>query len=131
MKKIFATIMLAIILGNGLFAQDIKTTIGMQFMQVTTIESVMAGGLGRSKMIVTNADGSQDEEDMENLFSLVGINFKNIRKNEDKIVRTLKTCTDSGWKLEQTTSLTLSPNDSGSGGIFMTRYLLSKPVEKK
>lgn len=131
MKKIVTTMMLALAIGNSLFAQEIKTDVGKQFMQVTTVESVLAGGLGRSKMITTNADGSQQEEDMENLFSLVGINFKNIRKNEDKIVRTLKTCTDNGWKLEQTISLTLSPNDSGSGGIFMTRYLLSKPVETK
>ena len=95
-------------------------------MQVTTVESVLAGGLGRSRMIITNPDGSQKEADMENLFSIAGINFKNIKSNEDKLIRMLKDYTDSGWKLEQVTSLTLSQNDSGSGGIFMTRYLLSK-----
>ena len=100
-------------------------------MQVNTVESVVAGGLGRSKMIITNPDGSQKEADLENLFSIAGINFKNIKENEDKIVRTLKTYTDDGWKLDHVTSLTLSQNDSGAGGIFMTRYLLAKPVEKK
>ena len=68
---------------------------------------------------------------MENLFSMAGINFKNIKENEDKLVKTLKGYTDEGWKLEQVTSLTLSQNDSGAGGIFMTRYVLSKQVEKK
>ena len=102
-----------------------------QFMQVTTVESVVAGGLGRSKMIVTNPDGSQKETEINNLFSMTGINFKNIRENEDNLVKTLKTYTDDGWKLEQVTSLTLSQNDSGAGGIFMTRYLLSKPEAKK
>jgi hypothetical protein len=62
---------------------------------------------------------------------LTGINFKNIKENEDKIVKTLKAYTGDGWKLDHVTSLTLSQNDNGAGGIFMTRYLLSKPVGKK
>lgn len=115
----------------SLHAQEIKPDINKQFMQINTVESVIAGGLGRSKMIITNPDGSQKETDLENLFSMAGINFKNIKENEDKLVRTLKTYTDDGWKLDHVTSFTLSQNDSGAGGIFMTRYLLSKPVEKK
>jgi len=82
-------------------------------------------------MIITNPDGSQKESDLNNLFSMMGINFKNIKENEDNLIKTLKTYTDDGWKLEQVTSLTLSQNDSGAGGIFMTRYLLSKPEQKK
>ena len=100
-------------------------------MQINTVESVVAGGLGRSKMIITNPDGSQKEADLDNLFSLAGINFKNIKENEDRILKILKTYTDDGWKLDHVTSLTLSQNDNGAGGIFMTRYLLSKPDEKK
>jgi hypothetical protein len=82
-------------------------------------------------MIITHPDGSQKETDLENLFSLTGINFKNIKENEDKIIKTLKSYTDDGWKLDHVIPLTLSQNDNGAGGIFMTRYLLSKPVEKK
>lgn len=100
-------------------------------MQVTTVESVVAGGLGRSKMIVTHADGSQKESELNNLFSMTGINFKNIKENEETLIKTLKSFTDEGWKIDQVTSLTLSQNDSGAGGIFMTRYLLSKPDSKK
>ena len=111
---------------GNLKAQDTLTKKSQQFMQVTTVESVLAGGLGRSRMIVTNPDGTQKESDMENLFSMVGINFKNIKHNEDKLVRTLKSIHDNGWKIAHVTSLTLSQNDSGAGGIFMTRYLLSK-----
>jgi hypothetical protein len=62
---------------------------------------------------------------------MMGINFKNIKDNEGQLVRVLKDYTNAGWKLEQITSLTLSQNDSGAGGIFMTRYLLSKPDEKR
>jgi hypothetical protein len=112
-------------------AQEIKAEPVKQFMQVTTVESVVAGGLGRSKMIITQADGTQKEYEMENLFSMTGINFKNIKENENRILRTLKEYTSNGWKPDQVTSLTLSQNDSGAGGIFMTRYLLSKTEEKK
>lgn len=132
MKKIILILLVAVAVSGGVMAQEVKPeAIAKQFMQINTVESVVAGGLGRSRMIVTNPDGSQKETDMENLFSMAGINFKNIKENEDKLVKTLKSYTDDGWKLEHVTSLTLSQNDSGAGGIFMTRYLLSKPAEKK
>ena len=131
MKKIVLSLIIALLIGIGLSAQEVKPEAGKQFMQINTVESVVAGGVGRSKMIVTNPDGSQKESDLENLFSMTGINFKNIKDNEDKLVRTLKQYTDDGWKLDHVTSLTLSQNDSGAGGIFMTRYLLSKSLEKK
>ncbi len=131
MKRIILVALFATALGGGINAQEIKPEGNKQFMQINTVESVVAGGMGRSKMIITNPDGSQKETDLENLFSITGINFKNIRQNEDKLVNTLKSYTDDGWKLDHVTSLTLSQNDSGAGGIFMTRYLLSKTVEKK
>ena len=132
MKKLNIFIVIALVISSSLFAQETKPdTTSKQFMQINMVESVVAGGLGRSKMIITNPDGSQKEANLENLFSVAGINFKNIKDNEEKIVRTLKTYTDDGWKIDHVTSLTLSQNDSGAGGIFMTRYLLSKPVEKK
>lgn len=129
MKRIivFALLMFSL---SSLKAQDTVPEPGKQFMQITTVESVVGGGLGRSKMIITNPDGSQKESDLENLFSMAGINFKNIKENEDKIVKILKAYTDEGWKMEHVTSFTLSPSDNGLG-IFMTRYLLSKPESKR
>jgi len=125
-------LVIAVAACTSLAAQDIKPESTVkQFVQINTIESVVAGGLGRSRMIITNPDGSQREHEMENLFSVAGINFKNIKENEEQILRTLKTYTDDGWKIDYVTSLTLSQNDSGAGGIFMTRYLLSRPVDKK
>jgi hypothetical protein len=126
MKKIVLLLITVISISSSLKAQDIKSQTEKQYMQVTAVESVLSGGIGRSKMIITNPDGSQKESDLENLFSLVGINFKNIKQNEDKLLKTLKEYTGNGWKLDQVTSLTLSQNDTGAGGIFMTRYLLSK-----
>lgn len=130
MKKIILSLGLILAVIFSADAQEVKKEEKKQFMQITTVESVVAGGLGRSKMIITNPDGSQKESEMENLFSLAGINFKNIKDNEDKIVKTLKTYTDDGWQIDRVTSFTLSPGDNGQG-IFMTRYLLSKPDGKR
>jgi hypothetical protein len=129
MKKLIIAIV-AVIAFLQLSAQEQKTDTPQKFMQITTIESVVGGGFGRSKMIITKEDGSQEERDMENLFSVAGINLKNIKSNESDIMRVLKTYTDQGWKLVQAIPLTLSPNQN-SNGIFMTRYLLCKLEEKK
>lgn len=134
MKKLLSVLILALAFGVSANAQEQKeetrSTV-KQFMQINTVESVVAGGMGRSKMIITFPDGTQKEADLDNLFSMTGINFKNIKDNEEKILRTIRSYTDDGWKLDHVTSLTLSQNDSGAGGIFMTRYLLSKSSEKK
>lgn len=128
MKKYLLTFLLTISFAGLVKAQD-KTDSNKQFLQITIIESVISGGAGRSKMIITNPDASQEEVDLENLFSMMGINFKNIKSNELKITQTLKNYTDKGWKLEQVTPLSVSPGQ-GSNGIFMTRYLLSKTGQK-
>lgn len=122
---------LAIAFSSAIKARQTTQETPKQFMQVTSVESVLASGLGRSKLIITNADGTQTDSDLENLFSMVGVNFKNIKKNEDKVIKTLKSYTDNGWKIDHITSLTLSQNDTGAGGIFMPRYLLSKLSGKK
>ena len=132
MKKMFLTLIVVTCFISFTNAQDAteKKDPPKKFIQVTTIESVVGGGIGRSKMVITKEDGTQEERDMENLFSLTGLNLKNIKSNESDILKTLKTYTDDGWKIEQVTPLTLSPGDKGSG-IFMTRYLLTKADEKK
>jgi hypothetical protein len=126
MKRIFLSLLFA----GAIWITDLHAQNQTQYVQITTVESVVGGGAGRSKMIITKEDGSQEEKDMENLFSIAGINFKNIRQNETTILQTLKTYTDSGWKLFSTTPLTLSPSNNGNG-IFMTRYLLVKEEAKK
>jgi hypothetical protein len=98
-----------------------------KIVQITTIESTIAGGLGRSEMIITKEDGSQTETELLNLFSGFGINFGNIKNNEKIITGAIKGYLDQGFKLLSTTPLTLSPATGGnSTGIFMTRYILTK-----
>lgn len=121
------TLILLIVLGcfySPTFAQD-TVAAKPDFIHITTVESILGGGVGRSKMIITKTDGSSEEKEMNNLFSLVGINFKNIKQNEVNIITTLKGYTDEGWKLLSVTPLTLSPSQS-ENGIFLTRYLLGK-----
>ncbi|MEO7768708.1 MAG: hypothetical protein ABIS01_14860 [Ferruginibacter sp.] len=105
MKQFFLSVIIAVSIGSSAFAQESKSTDSKKFMQINTIESVVNGGLGRSKMIITNPDGSQKESDLENLFSLAGNNFKNIKSNEGQVLKTLKSYTDEGWKLDQVISL--------------------------
>src|SRR6476659_5151046 len=108
MRKIFLIFAVSVVGVTNLQAQDKPS----HFLQVTTIESVVGAGVGRSKIVITKEDGSQEERDLENLFSLTGINFKNIKENENKILQTLKAFTESGWKLSSTVPLTLSPGNN-------------------
>ena len=134
MKRILLALAIFITVASGAYAQNgngtttASTTPTGKFMQITTIESVVGGGFGRSKMIITKEDGTQEEKDLENLFSMTGINFKNIRINETAILQTIKTYTDTGWKLQATIPMTLSPGNNGAG-IFMTRYLLVRDMK--
>lgn len=130
MKKSLLLCLFMLMLAIGAFSQEAKPALPKQYMQITTIESVVAGGMGRSRMIITNADGTQSDSELSNLFSMAGINFSNIKENEDKIMRTLKQYTNEGWKIEQVIPLSLSPSQNGSG-IFMTRYILTKEEGKK
>jgi len=94
-----------------------------EFMHITTMESVVGGGLGRSRMLITNADGTQLEKNMSNLFSMVGVNMGNIKRNEIDILEELTKYTNDGWTLITTIPKTFGGDGSG---IFMTRYLLSR-----
>ncbi len=107
------------------------TPANYEFKLVTTIESVVPGGLGRSRMITSTADGAIEEKEMRNFFSLVGINFKNIKENDEMITSKISQMTEEGWELEEVTSGVYSPpvtSDATSGGtgIFITRYLFKR-----
>lgn len=101
---------------------------GYQYLQMTTIESVVAGGLGRSRVLFTPEFKGTKEAQMENLFSLTGINVKNVQANEETILRYLTEVSAEGWELVQTIPLTQTLTSAGSTnqGIFLTRYLFRK-----
>jgi hypothetical protein len=98
------------------------------YMQVSTIESIIPGGLGRSKMIITLPDGKQNDAGMENFYSIAGINFGNVQSNERAIINKINQITAEGWELHQVTSGVQSPSDGNAQGIFITRYLFKKEM---
>ena len=48
----------------------------VKWLQITAVESVVPGGLGRSRMISIDDQGKMEETKMKNFFSMAGINFE-------------------------------------------------------
>lgn len=94
-----------------------------EYTQVTTIESVVAGGLGRSRMIATTTgdETTMQETELKNFFSFTGINFQNVRDNDRAITQKISRMSEEGWELIDVTSGVSNPQ--GATGIFITRYL--------
>jgi hypothetical protein len=101
---------------------------GYMYKQITAIESVIPGGLGRSRLITTDDNGQMIERDLKNFYSLVGINFGNISDNDRAIVERLNEYSEEGWDLVNVVSGSnqqMSNGNSG-GGILFTRYIFRK-----
>jgi hypothetical protein len=121
---------------------------------VTSIESVVPGGVGRSRLIengtevdytqfttVRTKDGKEktdkDRSDVKidnlkestlvNFYSFVGINFQNIASNDSMISSMLNKYSSEGWDLFNIVSGVESDAGKGDGdGIFITRYIFRK-----
>ena len=118
MKNNFLTL-LFLAVASCAFAQT-------KVMQIPTVESIIPGGLGRSKMIVTDETGKQTDSEMKNFYSMVGINLENIQSNDVSIVKIMNKYSGEGWKITSVNSATQSPNEQYPQGVFITRYLLTK-----
>jgi len=123
-----------------------------EYMIVTTIESIVPAGIGRSRIIVqkekvnvddfttTRTDGKKskqsninradvkinnfDETKLLNFYSIAGINFQNIASNDALITDKINKLVKDGWELKFVTSAVES--DAGSDdrvGIFITRFI--------
>ena len=99
---------------------------GASWLQVTTVESVVPMGVGRSRMITLDDAGKMEEVKLKNFFSAVGINFGNIRENDQKITDKITQLTNEGWVLSKVTSGVYGGSQNGNNGIFITRYLFNK-----
>jgi hypothetical protein len=100
-----------------------------EFMQFSTVESVVPGGMGRSRILTTDQNGQLNEKELKNFFSMVGINFGNIANNDRAIVDRINQYAADGWELVHvsTGSHAQLSNGSSSGGLFITRYLFKRP----
>ncbi len=96
--------------------------------QFSTIESVVPGGLGRSRIIISDQGDQEIGKDLMNFYSMVGINFKNIASNDRLIVDNINQWTSEGWELHTVSTGVQSPGEKGGNGIFITRYLFRKPA---
>lgn len=97
-----------------------------QYMHVNVLESTIGGGVGRSRIIVTDASGNEkDLLKIKNYYSTMGVNFKNISKNDKALVILLNQLAKEGWEVATTTSSVVASGGRG-GGIFATKYLLKK-----
>jgi hypothetical protein len=126
-----------------------------EYKIVTTIESIVPMGLGRSRIIeeesnINSADFETERTDgkksqqgkvkrkelkidnfsetkMLNFYSGVGLNFQNIASNDAMISSMLTDLSTEGWELFTVVSGVESDAGSGDGkGIFITRYVFRK-----
>jgi hypothetical protein len=97
-----------------------------EYTAFTTIESIVPGGMGRSRMLLDNGSGSLDEQKIKNLYSVVGIKMENIFKNDQTVTAKLNDFSEDGWELAFTNTGVQSPTAEGSNGIYCTRYILRR-----
>ncbi len=131
------------------------TLAAQEYKVITTVESVVPGGAGRSRIIentqamsasslttarengkksdqgdVRRKDAKIDklnETKLLNFYSLVGINFQNIASNDAIITDRINELAADGWELVFVTSGVES--DAGEvdrQGIFITRYIFKR-----
>jgi hypothetical protein len=129
------------------FAQEYKI--------VTTVESIVPMGIGRSRMVdaqgpsdyraltTERTDGKKssqgdvkredvkienfEETKLLNFYSAVGINFQNITSNDAVVSSKLNDLAKEGWTLAFVTSgVESDAGDKDGNGIFITRYVFKR-----
>jgi hypothetical protein len=145
MRKLLVAV--CVMLAGVVSAQEYKV--------VTIVESILPGGMGRSRMIeaTTTLDhnnyttertdgkdskqGDVDRSDLKinafketkmlNFFSMVGINFQNIASNDAMIMSKLNEMDAQGYELAFVASGVESDAGKDDGqGIFITRLYFKK-----
>lgn len=125
-----------------------------EYRIVTSIESVVPMGLGRSR-IISNQENKDymeytssrtveskkqnkskrkeakvddfDETKILNFYSATGINFQNIASNDALLSSKVNTMIEQGWELSFVTSGVESDAGKGDGtGIFITRFIFKR-----
>lgn len=148
MNKVLPTLILILFFtGNDVLAQ-------VEYKIVTTVESIVPSGLGRSRMI--SSDDSRDfseftsertednkkrnkskrgdirvenfnETKLLNFFNIGGIRFENIAANDALISSKINSMVEQGWELAFVVSATESDAGEDDGkGIFVTRFIFKR-----
>jgi hypothetical protein len=127
----------------------------VEYKVVTSVESIVPGGLGRSRIISENekvdytqftterTDGKKsdqgdvkrkevkienfEETKLLNFYSLTGINFQNIASNDAMISDKINRLAAEGWRLVFVTSAAEADAGKDDGtGIYITRYIFQR-----
>lgn len=126
--SILGTVAVLLVAGTLLLSSfsNSKTT-KTEYKTITTIETLNTTGFGNSRMIISDNKGST-EKDMQNFYSGLRINFKDIYSNSVLINQTLGSLATDGWELGATTTSTHNAS-SDVQGFIITRYILVKESE--
>jgi hypothetical protein len=149
MKKINLAIVLVTLMTTQVFAQ-------LEYKIVTSVESVVPLGIGRSRLITTDTERnfedytssrSSDKEEDErnkskredirvkdfeetkllNFYNVGGIRFQNIVANDVLVTSKLNDLANDGWELMFVVGGVESDAGKGDGnGIFITRYIFKR-----
>ena len=122
----------------------------VEYKVITSVESIVPNGLGRSRIInaledkdykeftsvQTEDDNTRNKSDrgeirvknfeetkLLNFFNIGGIRFQNIAANDAMITSMINTMIAEGWSLEFVTSAVESAGKGDNQGIFITRYI--------
>lgn len=125
-----------------------------QFKVITSVESIVPNGLGRSRIInaleekdyreytsvQTEDDNTRNKSDrgeirvknfeetkLLNFYNIGGIRFQNIAANDALLTSMINDMVANGWELAFVSSAVESEGGKGDGqGIFITRYIFKK-----
>lgn len=134
--------------------KDEKPTNQVEYKVITSVESIVPNGLGRSRLISSNVDRDYSEftteqteddnsrnkskrkdirvKDFEetkllNFYNLGGIRFQNIVANDAVVASKLTAMGNEGWELVFVSSSSESDAGKDDGrGIFVTRYIFKR-----
>lgn len=153
MKKLFLPFALLMI-----FSVEGWSQVQYQYKIITSVESIVPMGLGRSRLIENKqevdvskltterfegTDSDQrgvkrkdvkidelSETKMLNFYSAVGINFQNVASNDAVVSSRINELAAEGWELAFVTSGVESDAGKSDGvGIFITRYIFKRPIQ--
>lgn len=154
-KVLFIALLVAGYVSFSFIKQEQPAT-QIEYKVVTSVESIVPNGLGRSRLISSNVERDYDEftsersgdkkedgrnkskrseirvKDFEetkllNFYNLGGIRFQNIVANDAVISSKLMAMAEEGWELSFVSSSSESDAGKDDGqGIFVTRYIFKR-----
>ena len=155
MSKLKLIAIFFILLSTNAFSQE-TTKSEFEIKVITSVESIIPSGLGRSRIISSNEQknheqftSSQTENDntrnkskrkdirvknfeetkLLNFYNIGGIRFQNIAANDALISSKLTAMISEGWDLVFVTSAVESDAGKNDGkGIFITRYIFKRKL---